>query len=265
MLNRKFFAIITFVLLAPLAASAHDTLQFSIHNLPCTDHYSYLNNGDSSALVYDTILTQTNFSFVFDSVEHLIDTTRYFMQSEPSTELRMVYDKVGNRISYIHFITEGLRTITFDLKNVLPDISLPPTHFSIHSDTLGIHGFTFFARYHFLTSGGYIENSYTSKGNFTDSTWFDFSLTPEKPTASVDNGSILTALHLYPNPVKDILHIQSADQLSGPLEICDVAGKVLVSKNLTDEKEFDVNVSHLKAGTNFLRIGEHLQKFIIIH
>jgi hypothetical protein len=117
----------------------------------------------------------------------------------------------------------GLRTISFELKYVLPDISVPPTHFSLHSYTFGLHNFSFSARYHFITSGGYIENSYTQKGNYTDSTWFDFSLTPERPTASVKLGLDFSGIHLYPNPASSMLHVQLLALFRGGVEMMDAS------------------------------------------
>ncbi len=63
-------------------------------------------------------------------------------------------------------------------------------------------------------------------------------------------------LNTFPNPVKDRLEIENIDHFNGPagLEICDMNGRILLSKKITSSDHLQLNVSHLNTGMYFLKI-----------
>ena len=262
--------IITFLLLLfcamPLCARANDTLRFAAVNLPVTDHYSYLNNMDSGSSTYDTLFSK-DFSIIFDSVAHFVDTTVYSVKDVPQAQLQIVFDKIANHISYIHFTSGpiiGTKTVTFELKNVISDFSLPPTHFQLHGDSLAGHDLLFSAQYHFFTSGGYIDNNYSSTGQHRDSSYFSFSLTPEVPTAGIEKTIVQNLPIIYPNPASSVLHVQFPEHNHGSVSIYDATGKrVLIHSE--NEGVTDVNVSSLPSGIYMMRVGSLSKELVISH
>lgn len=63
---------------------------------------------------------------------------------------------------------------------------------------------------------------------------------------------------LYPNPVSDILHLKNTRGYT-EISIYDITGKTLISKR--DEVNF-VDVSNLKSGVYFIRLGNDVKKFV---
>jgi len=66
-------------------------------------------------------------------------------------------------------------------------------------------------------------------------------------------------LQIYPNPVKDELFIQSETDIN-KIEIYDIAGKQMLTGNLSSGKS--INVSVLPAGVYVLKIGDYREKFV---
>jgi hypothetical protein len=70
-----------------------------------------------------------------------------------------------------------------------------------------------------------------------------------------------SAIIFYPNPVKDILHIQST--VKATITLINQSGKIILTTTLNGNKE--INVSHLPAGLYYLKNTETsaVQKLII--
>ncbi len=64
-----------------------------------------------------------------------------------------------------------------------------------------------------------------------------------------------STIQLYPNPVKDVLHVSGLSASSNTsLSILNAQGNVLTSENVNADS-YDLNVSQLKLGTYYLRIA----------
>lgn len=73
----------------------------------------------------------------------------------------------------------------------------------------------------------------------------------------LDTKDLLTDIKLYPNPVKDILHVSNA--VSDEYKIFDMGGKLINSGKL---ERGSVNVSNLVRGAYMIQIGESTKRFI---
>ena len=71
---------------------------------------------------------------------------------------------------------------------------------------------------------------------------------------SIDNSSILSTIAIFPNPVQNVFHINLRESKTVNLEIYDIQGSLLLSKNTTPEKGIDV--SFLSSGLYFVLIDK---------
>ena len=78
-------------------------------------------------------------------------------------------------------------------------------------------------------------------------------------SSGVSNIMSNSSVTYYPNPVKDELFIESETDID-KFEIYDIAGKQILTGNLSNEKS--INVSALSAGTYLLKIGDFCNKFV---
>lgn len=94
--------------------------------------------------------------------------------------------------------------------------------------------------------------------------------TPNKGiiTKVLNNGNILTAkeerikdesVSIYPNPVKNILNINSRKMKDNNVEITDASGRNILKAIIKDNK---IDVSNLEHGIYYLKIGSITNKFI---
>ncbi|MEP7235225.1 MAG: T9SS type A sorting domain-containing protein [Ignavibacteriota bacterium] len=267
MLLRQFLFLFLFAITSVSVATANDTLRFSATNLPCNDHYTYLNNDDSSSGNYDTLYSRSDNQIVFDSIGHFVDTTFYTINAIPQAQLHIVYGKIAGFISYIHFTSGPIilsKSVTFELRNVMTDLSLSPTHLRLHGDTLNGHDLSFFAQYKFVTGGGYSENAYTSTGQFRDSSLFTFSLTPEIPTAGVAVTDANSALQIFPNPASKLLHLRAVAGSDEHVAIYDLLGSKILSSTIQGP-ETEIGVSDIPNGMYILRAGKLSRALILGH
>jgi hypothetical protein len=75
---------------------------------------------------------------------------------------------------------------------------------------------------------------------------------------SIDDNQLSQQILLYPNPVQNTLHINS--QIDGTLNIYDISGKQLLSKNL-QKGEQSINLKDLKPGVYMAQIVSNGQMF----
>jgi len=75
----------------------------------------------------------------------------------------------------------------------------------------------------------------------------------------VDNG---LDWNFYPNPVKDVLHINLLDQSKKNISIIDVNGKVLI-EYIIISNEFKIDVNQLNTGVYFIRIEDETEHLSI--
>ncbi|WP_241330434.1 T9SS type A sorting domain-containing protein [Chryseobacterium arthrosphaerae] len=77
---------------------------------------------------------------------------------------------------------------------------------------------------------------------------------------SVKEGrSKIESVGIYPNPVKNILHINSGQTKNLDAEITDAAGRSILRTGIKDNK---LNVDELQKGIYYLKIGNTTHKFI---
>lgn len=86
-------------------------------------------------------------------------------------------------------------------------------------------------------------------------------------TTHVDQTQYPAFFTLWPNPSRDVIHVEMAEDLSGlrTIEISDISGSLLQQIN-TREKLIHLNVSQLQSGTYLIRVnepaGSYSRKFI---
>lgn len=92
----------------------------------------------------------------------------------------------------------------------------------------------------------------THKGDLTgESQAYSLIVTGFSPTLSQDKFSV-DALHVYPNPVNDVLNFDITGNLTlDKVEIYDTIGKKILTSDIYDNS---VNISHLTAGVYFVRV-----------
>ncbi|MDR0505553.1 MAG: leucine-rich repeat protein [Dysgonamonadaceae bacterium] len=78
-------------------------------------------------------------------------------------------------------------------------------------------------------------------------------------TTGVNHVAAVNAIQIYPNPVKDVLFINSDTPVEN-VEIYDMSGKQIVNSKLSDGKS--LNVSHLTAGIYLVKAGNYTAKFV---
>ncbi len=102
--------------------------------------------------------------------------------------------------------------------------------------------------------------------SFTESSMeIDFVRVYQEEILTIDNNP-LNGITIYPNPAKDILHIEApADYLGSEITIHSMIGQTVFLKKI-DVVKFDLNVSELEKGTYFIRLinesNSHSQLFI---
>lgn len=99
----------------------------------------------------------------------------------------------------------------------------------------------------------------SSCGSYTYGQVEDYTLNIVSSVRGENSGikDLLTDVKLYPNPVRDILHISNTT--SEEYKILDMGGKVIHSGKL---ERGTVNVSHLITGAYMIQIGEISKRFI---
>ncbi len=73
--------------------------------------------------------------------------------------------------------------------------------------------------------------------------------------------------NIYPNPVKDILFVESTDIINS-VEVLDVSGKMILKKNVENESKVELNINNFQPGIYLLKMleksgSEVNRKFII--
>lgn len=89
----------------------------------------------------------------------------------------------------------------------------------------------------------------------------------EEPASSVSNNSTSCDISIFPNPASDYIQINLTQPSEGSeIRIYNIYGECVIklSPALSEGNEVRVNVSDLPAGVYYLRIGNTVQKFIII-
>ena len=71
-------------------------------------------------------------------------------------------------------------------------------------------------------------------------------------TLSVENSRKTPELNSYPNPVDDIIRVESMNNINS-FVIHDIQGKNIISKKDINKKSFEIDISMLKPGTYFLK------------
>ena len=71
-------------------------------------------------------------------------------------------------------------------------------------------------------------------------------------TLSVENSRKTPELNSYPNPVDDIIRVESMNNINS-FVIHDIQGKNIISKKDLNKKSFEIDISMLKPGTYFLK------------
>jgi hypothetical protein len=71
-------------------------------------------------------------------------------------------------------------------------------------------------------------------------------------TLSIKNSRKISELTFYPNPVDDIIRIESIFNINSFI-IFDVQGKSLISKKNINKKSVEIDISMLNSGTYFLK------------
>src|SRR5690625_305258 len=107
---------------------------------------------------------------------------------------------------------------------------------------------------------GYLIAGKTSviEGNYIDD-FYVIKYKNELSTNEVENKDF----KIYPNPVKDVLNIQNPTNNSSYLEIFDLSGKLLMTKNFKElDKVITLNIATLPKGNYIIRIGNFSSKFI---
>ena len=111
--------------------------------------------------------------------------------------------------------------------------------------------------YYWLMNNNPCEISYTEEflGDiYEDDNYgqmLDFTLNISEPTASIPSLD-LTKLNVYPNPVKDVLHIDYSDVIS-KVTIFDVNGRQIAVYNLNDSSN-TIPVELLSSGSYLLKV-----------
>jgi len=70
---------------------------------------------------------------------------------------------------------------------------------------------------------------------------------------------VLSGIRIYPNPAKEVLHIDLASDISARIKILNIHGQVMLEKQL-DSKNVSINISSLPAGLYFVQVDAAHQK-----
>ena len=119
------------------------------------------------------------------------------------------------------------------------------------------------------TFGGW----FTDNGVFANEWHFDTDIVTQDTTlyAKWNSTSGITEIEstgvkIYPNPVKDVLIIESGELKIESVEIYSIAGQLLQSKIVNLQSDIIIDIAHLSSGTYFLKMqtasGELVQKVI---
>ena len=105
--------------------------------------------------------------------------------------------------------------------------------------------------------GGTVENpEYPDDYYLWDSIEIDLS-----NITSIDNFPVLSKIAISPNPAQNVFHVNLSENKTANLEIYDIQGSLLLSKNIISEERIDV--SFLSSGLYFIVINkEHIYKII---
>lgn len=108
-----------------------------------------------------------------------------------------------------------------------------------------------------------LGDSFSNKANI----YFDYNApiitnnyitTVQNTLAAVENNKENTTVSIYPNPVNDVLNIQSKNEIT-KAEIFDAAGRILISKSV---KGNSINVSELAKGNYIIKLSTKDKTFI---
>jgi hypothetical protein len=108
-------------------------------------------------------------------------------------------------------------------------------------------------------AGGCPNTNYTGIKDVADTAIALYRENP--PTTSVGPVSGKTALHIYPNPATDVLHIETADQTPGSLNVFDAMGRSIQLVETRTAGRIDVNTSQLPCGVYLIRYQNNGQSF----
>ena len=190
-------------------------------------------------------------------------------------------DKIGKYVNYIiRFENTGSANATnviikdiinlgrFDINSIIPLDSSHPYRMTI----TGSNRVEFFfeninlpfspsdSRYGYiafkikLKSNLVVGNTFSNVANI----YFDYNApivtnsytTTIQNTLGLQENELLNTISVYPNPVKDMLHFQTKENVL-KIEIYDVAGRIVSSKSIIENK---LNLSELKVGNYFLKV-----------
>lgn len=171
------------------------------------------------------------------------------------TGLAIQYD-FGGYIDLLNLSNEELELKWKRTENNLPEgwecsicdpTSCKPPEADSSSFTLPISGVTNHINIHFYPNG--VEGIGTTKIKVEDpnnsDVFYLLSFTGDTRTIGVDEIESLS-ISLYPNPVKDLLHVQSSKECNMELRIYDLRGSLVYSE--TSNSSFTADLSHFKSG-----------------
>ena len=96
-----------------------------------------------------------------------------------------------------------------------------------------------------------------SVGNGWNINWFE--IKPTNSSKGIDDSKTILkeideVIHIFPNPVNDILHVNLSENVSNSkIDIIDISGKICASK-ITSENNISINVNNLSPGLYFVRV-----------
>ncbi len=83
-------------------------------------------------------------------------------------------------------------------------------------------------------------------------------------STGIDENNQNSKILLYPNPANDNIFIEvSGNEKENPVEILDLSGRLIFSLKIYNKQNIDI--SSLKNGIYFCRIGSNCKKFIVTH
>ena len=135
-----------------------------------------------------------------------------------------------------------------------------PISLQLSNDGSGI----FALGYGFSSSSGSVNGVPLSSGDYG----FVLKYTLDQSAAQVDSKLSSKTFSISPNPVEDIIRVQSENSVNS-YSISDISGKIIEKNSLNLKQDSLIEVSHLKAGLYFITIEFsdktlHVQKIVVI-
>ena len=148
---------------------------------------------------------------------------------------------------YVSLVVNPLpNPVIIQTSNVLSIGTYPSYQWFYNGDTIpGANNYS----YSTYNNGNYHVNVIDTNGCVGNSDTIFVSI------SSVDEVGNNNTIKIYPNPVKDILTIESSQELNNDIKITDLSGRVLITDKLKG-KSIEINVSSLKKGIYLLQISE---------